>query len=181
MTELQTKAIKRIEEALEVASKFYNHEFIMPTVSFKLTGHRAGYAIFAENKIALNNVLLHQNGEDFIKDTPGHEAAHLIARKLYGLFIKSHGSEWQQVMRVIGQDPVRCHSFKVVTKHKYFCKCSDDIYVSTYVHNSIMKGGKLYSCKKCNYAIYWSKMYEKDAVFPESVKAGEKVLAAANS
>jgi len=139
MTELQAKAIKRINEAYDMASKFYNMSFNFPTVSFKLKGRRAGYAQCFVNKIALNNDMLHANGDTFINDTPGHEAAHLIARHVYGHNIMPHGCEWKKVMRVIGQEPTRCHTFEVVTRHQYFCNCNDRIFISTTKHNRTKK------------------------------------------
>ena len=161
MTELQAKAINRIHDAFQTASKFYSKDFNLPTISFKLKGRRAGYASYHRNKIALNNEMLHANGDVFIQDTPGHEAAHLIAYHVHGFDIKPHGVEWKKVMSVIGQQPSRCHSFEVVTRHQYFCKCSDRIFISTQKHNKILTRRCVYYCKNCKETIRWSKLYEK--------------------
>ena len=161
MTELQAKAINRIHEVIRIASEFYKRDFPLPTISFKLKGRRAGYASFYRNKIALNNDMLHANGDAFINDTPGHEAAHLICYYVYGVNSKPHGVEWKNVMCVIGQQPKRCHSFEVVTRHQYFCKCSDRIFISTQKHNKMMTRRCVYYCKNCKETIRWSKLYEK--------------------
>ena len=96
MTELQAKAINRIHDAFQTASQFYSKDFNLPTISFKLKGRRAGYASYTRNKVALNNEMLHANGDAFINDTPGHEAAHLIAYHVYGTSIRPHGIEWKK-------------------------------------------------------------------------------------
>ena len=141
-------AKKRIEEVYLIAEKAYGTSFVRPFINFKLKGARAGIAYPLRNEIKLNKDLLLQNGESFILDTPGHEAAHLLARTLYGPFIRSHGPEWQKVMITIGQEPKRCHAFKVITNHKYVCKCSE-YFLSTTRHNRYLKGHSRYHCTKC--------------------------------
>lgn len=177
MTELQAKAIKRINEAYDMACKFYNMSFILPTISFKLKGRRAGYAQCFLNKIALNNDMLHANGDAFINDTPGHEAAHLIARHVYGYTIAPHGCEWKKVMRVIGQEPTRCHTFEVVTSHQYFCNCNDRIFISTTKHNRILKNRAKYQCLNCKTEIRWKKLYEKVTVNSPTVQVSPQISA----
>ena len=180
MTELQAKAIKRIQEVFAKAQEMYGVDFIAPTITFKLKGRRGGYAMAYKNLIAINNEMLHRNGDAFIKDVPGHEAAHIITRKIYPFATNSHGVEWATVMRnVANQEPVRCHDFTVVTRNEYFCKCTDTIYVSTVTHNRILKG-KNYSCKKCGTQVMWKKLYEKAAIFPSVTSINQKVAAAAN-
>lgn len=181
MTELQAKAIERIKEVFANAHKMYGMDFVLPTITFKLKGRRGGYAMAYRNFIAINNEMLHQNGDSFIKDVPGHEAAHIITRKLYPYAVDSHGSEWATVMRNVAyQEPKRCHDFAVVTKNEYFCKCTDTIYVSTTIHNRILKN-KSYSCKKCRSKIMWKKLYEKAAIFPSTISVGQEVFATTNS
>ena len=114
MTELQSKAIKRIKEVYAKAEDVYGIPLTFPIVSFKLKGRRAGYVIPAYNKLALNDALLHEHGDNFINDTPGHEAAHLIAYAVYGYNIEPHGTAWKKVMvKVCGQSPTRCHTYEV--------------------------------------------------------------------
>ena len=152
-------------------------EFPMPTITFKLKGKRGGYAMAYKNLIAINNEMLHRNGDAFIKDVPGHEAAHIIARKIYPFAFDSHGVEWATVMRnVANQEPTRCHDFTVVTRNEYFCKCTDTIYVSTVTHNRILKG-KNYSCKKCGTQVMWKKLYEKVTVNSPTVQVSPQISA----
>ena len=181
MTELQAKAIERIREVCAKAETFYGFKINLPTVTFKLKGSRGGYAMAYKNLIAINNEMLHRNGDAFIKDVPGHEAAHIIARKIYPFAVDSHGVEWATVMRNVAfQEPKRCHDFVVVTRNEYFCKCTDTIYVSTTIHNRIIKG-KIYSCKKCKSKVMWKKLYEKVAINSPAISVGSQVTAPANS
>lgn len=168
MTELQGKAIKRIYAVYEKAESIHGECFKLPSISFKLKGCRAGYVIPAYDKLVLNNDMLHTYGEKFINDTPGHEAAHLIAYQLYGYGIEPHGKEWKKVMiEICEQQPHRCHNFKVKTNNVYSCKCSSEIHISTTKHNLILSGKKKYFCTKCNSIIQWNKLNEirKNPVF----------------
>ena len=180
MTELQVKAIERIKQVFANAHRMYGIDFKLPTITFKLKGKRGGYAMAYKNLIAINDEMLHRNGDAFIKDVPGHEAAHIITRKIYPFAVDSHGSEWAAVMRNVAyQEPKRCHDFVVVTKNEYFCKCTDTIYISTTIHNRILKN-KSYSCKKCRTPIKWKKLYEKAAIYPSTVSVNQEIIPATN-
>lgn len=160
MTELQAKAIKRIKDVYAKAEDIYGIPLAFPIVSFRLKGRRAGYVVVILNKLALNNDLLHDHGEDFINDTPGHEAAHLISYAVYGYNIEPHGQEWKKVMiKVCGQQPTRCHLLEVKTNHIYSCNCNKPIYLSTTRHNKYLTGQRFY-CKTCKAEIKWNKLHE---------------------
>jgi len=154
--DLLEAAKRRIEEVYEIAERVYQTSFVRPFVSFRLKGRRAGVAYPLRNEIKLNKDLLLQNQEKFILDTPGHEAAHLLARALHGPFIKSHGPEWQRVMITIGQEPIRCHNFEVITDYKYVCNCST-YHLSKTRHNRYLSGKAFYHCKKCNSRLSYCK------------------------
>ena len=116
MTEMQSKALKRVREVYAKAEEIYGVPLTFPIISFRLKGRRAGYAVPAHNKIAFNNDMLHQNGDAFINDTVGHEAAHLIAYSVYGYNIEPHGKEWKKVMiTVCGQSPTKCSMIAITT------------------------------------------------------------------
>ena len=176
MTELQRKAIKRIFDVFMQAESFFGVPFNQPTISFKLKGRRAGYAIPAYNKIVLNNELLHTYGDKFINDTPGHEAAHLIAYEAYGYIIEPHGKEWKQVMiDVCNQQPNRCHSFEIKTNHIYSCKCNPSFYISTTKHNRIQSGKKNYYCLNCKTTLKWNKLNEKTSFSSGTIQVTPKI------
>jgi SprT protein len=178
VTELQEKAIKRIHQVYEKAQTIYGIPLQLPTISFKLKGRRAGYVVPAYQKLTLNNTLLHTYGDDFINDTPGHEAAHLIAYQVYGYMIEPHGKQWKKVMvDVCGQNPNRCHSFEVKTNHIYSCKCNPSIYLSTTKHNRIQSNKQNYYCLDCNTIIKWNKLHEKTTNFSGAIQVAPQISA----
>ena len=178
MTELQGKAIKRIYDVFAKAEIVHNMTFRLPTISFKLKGRRAGYVMPSSFKLALNNELLHIYGDEFINDTPGHEAAHLIAYQVYGYMIEPHGKEWKKVMTdICGQNPSRCHNFEVKTRNEYICKCDKTIYISTTKHNRILRGNARFYCTTCKTEIRWKKLYEKVTVNSPTVQIAPKIPA----
>jgi SprT protein len=64
--------------------------------------------------------------EDMINQTLGHELAHLVAYKVYGSW--GHDWKWRTVMRALGLDPSRCHSYslegvKTRNVRKVMAKC----------------------------------------------------------
>ena len=82
-----------------------------PIIRFDLRGGVAGRAHYGKNVIQFNPVLLDQNPEVFVKQTVGHEVAHLAAFVKSGGGIKPHGSEWARVMFSIGLPARRCHNY----------------------------------------------------------------------
>jgi SprT protein len=151
---MQPEAIAKVNDTIERAEKIWGRAFPRPRVSFELRGTKAGTYSHGENVIRLNRTLLLENGQAFIDRTPGHEAAHLITRHVYGAFVSHHGPEWKSVMRRLGFPPVRCHSFDVtnakvrnVQKFSYFCRCQE-IKVGAAVNAKIQRG-VVYRCRKC--------------------------------
>lgn len=157
-SELQSACIEQIHIAFAKCETIYNVKLQLPIIQFDLRGRRAGVAYYNRNLIRLNNKLLIENQSDFIKQTPGHEAAHLIARQMYGPFIQSHGLEWKRIMLAIGLQPIRCHDFEVKTDHIYSCKCEKKHYLSTTQHNRIQSANSKYFCKNCRQFITWDKL-----------------------
>ena len=156
--ELKAMTLKRIEEVYQRLEDNYRTQFLRPKVLFNLRGHRAGVADTYKNLIRLNQTILLDYREEFIADTPGHEVAHLVARRLHGLWIRSHGPEWQSVMNVVGQPAKRCHVFVVKTKNVYCCGCVEKHYVSTRLHNSFLRGDVKLTCLKCKQPLVWEKI-----------------------
>lgn len=156
------KTTERIGTVYEIASKTYGRNFAFPQITFNVRGRAAGRAYYYQNRIALNMKMLLDNGQDFVDDTPGHEAAHLIAFRLYGRQIRPHGREWASVMRTIGQKPERTHDFEI-SGFSYFCSCRTHI-LSTRMHNSIQRDLKSRICVHCRDIIKWEKLHEKNFV-----------------
>lgn len=158
----------RVEEAYRAAEEHYGRSFTrVPVIwSTKMT-RVAGIAYFNKLKpikIKLSKPLLDLNGPRFVDETPAHEAAHLIALELYGDV--GHGPEWKEVMRAIGQEPNRLHSFKTpgIT---YTCNCQE-VEFSKQRHNKIQRGDAKYTCRKCK--AYFKQQGTQDTVKPNTVK-----------
>jgi SprT protein len=153
---LKQQALAKVEEAYVRAEAHYGRKFTRVPVEFsakqKVTAGTAHYRRTHSGhtplKIKLSLPLLMLNGETFLEDTPGHEAAHLIAVELYGSRGEGHGPAWTSVMRVIGQEAKRCHNMQTarvtVTTH---CLCQSH-QVSKAVAQKIL-AGRRYTCKKC--------------------------------
>jgi SprT protein len=123
----------------------------MPTVSYDLRGKTAGKAYLRENHIQLNAVLLLENREEFVADTPGHEAAHLAAYANFGQEGRGHGVRWAEMMRLIGQRPARTHNYDVTNSrvHKtYAYRCNCQAFNLGIRRHKAGLAGKLI-CKKC--------------------------------
>lgn len=154
---------KRVDEVLLLASYAYPAEMVSfkrPTVDYNLRGNTAGTAKYGYHHISLNSDLLNENKDLFIKQTVGHELAHLIAYHVYPLVSTPHGKEWKRVMRAIGLPAIRCHTYntdKAAVKHKvkyqYACACRRDIVLSSVRHNRIVRQGVVYTCPRCNHRI----------------------------
>ena len=77
---------------------------------------------YGAREMKLNYWMLYRNDKE-LRETYGHELAHLITCKLYrrkvwkskrGFTIYSpsaHGHEWKHVMKSLGLPPERCHKF----------------------------------------------------------------------
>jgi len=145
---------------IDLANEIYNKTMQKPKILFNLRGKTAAGAWDWKWLIKINLVLLKENWQDMIDDTIPHEVAHLVAYKIYGSFIKPHGTEWKSVMRNFGKNPIRCHKYntsnstlRTVAKiYTYECSCKT--YNLTIIrHRRQASGQKKYFCKKCRYPI----------------------------
>lgn len=107
--------------------------------------------------IALNYRLHRDNGWTKLKQTYLHELAHVVQRLKYGSKVKSHGIEWQRIMRQLGADVERCHSMDVSAYRQqrkriaYKCKCQTHN-ITMNRHNKILRGAG-YRCKLCGHSL----------------------------
>lgn len=157
---LQQACLDRVERAFVYAERHYKTPIPRVPVIFnnRLTA-TAGRAFFDRQgrgiKIDLSTKLLTLNGQEFVDDTPGHEAAHIIASFLLRAFGAErqakqapHGAKWKEVMKVIGQEPNRCHSMKSAAKrYTYILEDDSEVHVTPLVHKRIQSGSRSYSTK----------------------------------
>ena len=159
LTQEQISAVQQsVRMYVEKARTRYNKQFPIPVVRFDLRGRTGGQAIIQENVIRVNSMLLAENFEDYIKQTIGHEVAHLIAHAVYGhgigRRIKPHGYEWKSVMHVFGLTADRCHQYdtsnaRVRNTRKFVYSCNCKVHeVGPKVSRKIAMGYK-YSCRDC--------------------------------
>jgi len=144
---LQDQCRNKVEDAYRLCEKHYNRKFPRVKVAFsnRMTSS-AGYAIWdtsgQPSEIRLSNPIMVTNGASFVYDTPGHEAAHIIAWFLYGDDIRPHGPEWAGVMQVIGLKPEVTHSYKTSTvtrKFAYRSKCGAAKELTIIRHNKLQR------------------------------------------
>jgi SprT protein len=111
----------QVQEGINKASEYFGRSFSFPSISYDLRGTTAGTATYQKNHIRLNAQLLMENKEDFIPETVIHELAHLITWEVYKddpsfrsyKRIAHHGSHWKSIMRLLGVEESRCHSYDV--------------------------------------------------------------------
>ena len=145
---------KRIEECYQVAENYFCREFDRPSIEFsrRMTSC-AGKAFLGENKIRLSEPLLLENGMNFVSRTPAHEAAHLIAYRVFG--DRGHGTGWKCIMHLLGQEASRCHSYEVAGGEKYISDCGKEMSLSKIRHNKLQSGKvEYYYFKKSNVRLY---------------------------
>lgn len=141
--------IDRINEVAQIAEKKFKTNFPLPLISYKLTGRVGGQAWLKKWEIKVNKKLMMENFDQYIYQTIPHEFAHLVAYKQYGN-VKSHGKEWQEVMKLFGLKSLRCHSY-VLSKSKrcpyeWRCKCRS-FFFSLRKHKRYLQSTA--TCKKC--------------------------------
>lgn len=127
LTEEQKEDIcASVEMYLERADEQYGVNIPRPKVVFDTKGTVAGWACWFDRKLNFNPILCAENFEDFLFQIVPHEVAHWIEdamifhhkkwQRLYsGRRRQVHGRQWKSVMRTLGAEPKRCHSYSVAT------------------------------------------------------------------
>ncbi len=140
---LKDRCQARSDECIKIAEAHYNRTFPKLTISYAKRGSTAGVAHLGKDKISLNGQLLVENEDEMINETTGHEVAHMIDFWVNGVNYywkgnrrcqDQHGENWKSVMRLIGQDPTRCHDMDVSSvrirkgiKYIWTCGCPTHI------------------------------------------------------
>jgi SprT protein len=140
-------------------------EFLPKLSSYKMPGiitvkiHKgmriaAGRARAKTNQIDLNYRLLRNNKAE-IRDTFGHELAHLVEYWNYNRL--SHGAVWKRIMIEIGLPPKRTHDLDVSAFRRtvtYTCSCGIERELSIRAHNRIVRGYSQRICLKCKNVLF---------------------------
>lgn len=163
LKELKQATLDKVEEAFVKAEEALKTKIKRVPVVFNnrltSTAGKAYYDSYTHSgiKIELSTQLLEVNGQEFIDHTPGHEAAHIIALEIYRREGRDHGYAWKHIMRIIGQEPVRCHNFKraeTITrmKHRVMCGCNEPREMGKIQFRRLLQG-TAYRCGICKQSI----------------------------
>jgi len=159
-TDLHQQAEAAVRQAEGRARRFYGIDLPEALIDFSLRGRCAGQARVDRNghtSLRINQQLLAENLDDFLKSTIPHEVAHLVvnwkARKKRQR-PRPHGPEWQVVMQnCFGLEPVRCHAYvttpaRVVPRdYRYACSCREH-QLTSIMHNRISRSYQAL-CRAC--------------------------------
>jgi SprT protein len=155
----------RVTDLYDLASDKLNLKLKYPKITYDLKGSVAGQAWYVDNKLRLNATALKNYRDDYIKQTVGHEVAHLIAFCKHGAVIKPHGFEWKNVMRLFKLPPNRCHTYDLPSarssgsKKPYVCEgCSKEYKIGPIKHNRWLRGEQTFRCPRCQGKVVWTKM-----------------------
>jgi SprT protein len=150
-TDLHHQAEAVVRQAERRARRFYGIDLPEALIDFSLRGRCAGQARVDRNghtSLRINQQLLAENLDDFLKNTIPHEIAHLVVNwKAHKRCRRPrpHGPEWQAVMQnCFGLEPVRCHAYattpaRVVPRdYLYTCSCREH-QLTSIMHNRVSK------------------------------------------
>jgi SprT protein len=150
--ELRRACLARVAQLVALLGR-QGYPMPAPSVSFDLRGRTAGQAHVDEHHVRLNAVLLIENPEAMVRETVGHEIAHLAAARRHGPAVRAHGAEWEAVMRLIGLEPQARHRFDtrraavVKAVHRWDCQCPQPHWLTPRRHRTALERG--YRCLRC--------------------------------
>lgn len=154
----QAEAAVRLAE--ERARNFYSIKLPDALIDFSLRGRCAGQARVncnGETCLRINQQLLAENLDDFLRNTIPHEVAHLVVNwqaRQKDPRPRPHGPEWQAVMQCcFNLEAKRCHRYQttpariVPRPFLYRCNCRQHLLTSI-MHNRISRSYQAL-CKAC--------------------------------
>jgi len=153
MQTLIDKIEDKILETFIKAQGIYNMSFEIPKLEYNLTGFCAGQAWI--DRLRFNMELCKTNESDFIAQTVPHEVAHYISRIMFGSYGMGHKKYWKDIMRALGCEPRRCHSYdcstvvrkrRTVKRYPFSCDCNGYYMLSSIKANRYGS----YTCRKCH-------------------------------
>lgn len=183
---LEKRVLEKVESSIQTIEDHYKIKMRRPKVLFNVRGTVGGYANYNTWTVRFNPVLLTENVEDYLETTVPHEVAHLACDQIYpgahnrgsdpfaGItFTRSgrmrrakrevHGPRWQSIMRVLGADPSRCHTYDTTnarvrnkTTYEYVCSsCGKEYNLGPKRHAKAQRGIKYWhpGCGNSSYPL----------------------------
>lgn len=153
--DLSQQITAKVEESVQILNIILRRNYPVPQIHYFSKGTRGGFYRHSDKTVHYNAVLAVMNEGDFLKTIVPHEVAHYIQFMEYGPRVQPHGGEWKRMMRLLGCEPTRCHSYDVTTvrqrnikRYAIACQCK------TYqVTSNLIKRRNLLSpsvkCRKC--------------------------------
>lgn len=153
--EHRQKVTAQVEALLRKAGERYGVKFVTPLILWDLAGKFAGRA-YLTHKIRFNEQLYLRNVEEYEKNIIPHEVGHLIVNRIYGRGnVRSHGKEWQDVVRFIGGNAARTHNMDVIPARVHTkismvcaCGCGKQVNIGPVRYRRFLRGVKYRICPK---------------------------------
>ena len=127
-------------------------------------GLKGGSANVFSNRIMINEDACKLDWEYIINQTLPHEVCHIVASYI-NPNDRGHGYTWKNCMRILGLTPNRCMTSKLITRdnlktrerkvrrdYAYKCDCENYHFLTSVLHNRILRGS-IRRCVKCGQQI----------------------------
>lgn len=148
--QIETRTDELLEKIYRSYPNFRQYHF-RSYIELSRAKHIAA-AYYGENKIVYNKKYTEVDIDFILKEVVPHEIAHLLARFLYGQWIRSHGREWRKLAQWLGSTGKACAASEQImavadanrnNRKRYEYQCGTHTFtVSAIMHNKIKKGQK---------------------------------------
>ena len=148
----------KAEACIRRAAERFGIDIDPVQIDFDLGGRSAGMYMVRkrQRRIRFNPWIFARYFDDSLHSTVPHEVAHYVTDILHGLrYIKPHGREWREVMRVLDVEPRVTGDYDLTgipvrrqRRFGYRCECMTHE-LSTRRHNNILNGRTRYFCRRC--------------------------------
>ena len=139
---------ERLATLNRAALEWFDYNEELPRLTWDLKGTVGGQAYLNQNMIRINMEALEKYKDHYIKQTIGHEFAHLVAYNALGH--GGHGRSWSRVMHKFNLFPDRCHNYDLtparIVKKQYIYECDrcGEQFPFTAIRHNKMKRNKSY-------------------------------------
>ncbi|MCK5019914.1 MAG: SprT-like domain-containing protein [Candidatus Peribacteraceae bacterium] len=165
--EMKAEVLEMVKLSIEEFKTKVDITVNVPLITYDITGTAAGkytYNPYSDDSHTLkfNLQIMIDNWDQFRFQTVVHETAHYLTQVWKGIERSRsgkriiHGKTWKAIMKFLGADDNRCHSYNVdnvrkkrkTRKFLYSCDCMTH-QISTVRHYRTVRGETQYRCSKC--------------------------------